>query len=107
LWLSDVDCQVSLANNQEVVENPAIRVEEIVATARLPRLDKSEEHVPAGKKLIAFDEALEVLSSDEAFKATVYSMNTLLIEKGIYSPEEFRFHFRQSAQKQLRKRAKP
>jgi hypothetical protein len=26
-------------------------------------------------------------------------MNTLLVEKGIYSPEEFEFHFRQWAQK--------
>jgi hypothetical protein len=75
-----------------------------VATARLPRVEKSEEHIPTGKKLISFEEALEVLSSDEAFKATVYAMNTLLIEKGVYSPEEFRFQFRQSAQKQLRRR---
>jgi hypothetical protein len=26
-------------------------------------------------------------------------MNTLLVHKGIYSPEEFEFHFRQFAQK--------
>lgn len=75
-----------------------------MATARLPKFDNSEEHIPAGKELISFDEALEVLSSDEAFKATVYAMNTLLINKGVYSPEEFRFQFRQSAQKQLRRR---
>lgn len=35
--------------------------------------------------------------------ATVYAMNTLLIEKGIYSTEELDFHIRQWAQKQLRK----
>jgi hypothetical protein len=42
---------------------------------------------------------MEVLSRDERFKATVYAMNTLLVEKGIYSPEEFEFHFRHWAQK--------
>jgi hypothetical protein len=35
------------------------------------------------------------------FHATVYSMNTLLVQKGIYSPEEFEFQFRQFAQKNL------
>jgi hypothetical protein len=29
-------------------------------------------------------------------------MNTLLVQKGIYSPEEFEFQFRQFAQKKLR-----
>jgi hypothetical protein len=28
-------------------------------------------------------------------------MNTLLVQKGIYSPEEFEFQFRQFAQKNL------
>jgi hypothetical protein len=28
-------------------------------------------------------------------------MNTLLVQKGIYSPEEFEFQFRQFAQKHL------
>ena len=31
-------------------------------------------------------------------------MNTLLIAKGVYSAQEFRFQFRQSAQRQLRKK---
>ncbi len=60
---------------------------------------RSYSDVPEGKSLISFEDAMEVLSRDERFKATVYAMNTLLVEKGIYSPEEFEFHFRQWAQK--------
>jgi hypothetical protein len=55
-----------------------------------------------GEELIAFDEAMDRLSREERFRATVYAMNTLLVQKGIYSPEEFEFQFRQFAQKQLR-----
>jgi hypothetical protein len=54
------------------------------------------------KDLISFDEAMEKLSREERFRATVYSMNTLLVQKGVYSPEEFEFQFRQFAQKNLR-----
>lgn len=54
--------------------------------------------VPQDGSLISLEEAMELLSRDERFKATVYAMNTLLVEKGIYSPEEFEFHFRQWAQ---------
>ncbi|MDR3749448.1 MAG: hypothetical protein P4M04_15100 [Acidobacteriota bacterium] len=60
---------------------------------------RSYSAVPEGKSLISFEEAMNELSRDERFKATVYAMNTLLVEKGIYSPEEFEFHFRQWAQK--------
>ena len=38
---------------------------------------------------MSFDEALNLASRDEAFKATVYAMNTLLISKGVYTREEF------------------
>lgn len=55
-----------------------------------------------GKELIGYDEAVERLSREERFRATVYAMNTLLVQKGIYSPEEFEFQFRQFAQKNLR-----
>jgi hypothetical protein len=41
------------------------------------------------------------LSRDQRFGATLYSMNTLLVQKGIYSPEEFELQFRQFAQKNL------
>ena len=53
-------------------------------------------------KLISYDEAMDRLSREERFHATVYAMNTLLVQKGIYSPEEFEFQFRQFAQKNLR-----
>jgi hypothetical protein len=52
--------------------------------------------------LISFEEAMERLSREERFRATVYAMNTLLVQKGIYSPEEFEFQFRQFAKKNLR-----
>jgi hypothetical protein len=54
------------------------------------------------KDLISFDEAMERLSREERFRATVYAMNTLLVQKGIYSPDEFEWQFRQFAQKQLK-----
>jgi hypothetical protein len=66
------------------------------------RVDQSEHAVSHGKELMSFEEAMERLSRDEHFRATVYSMNTLLVQKGIYSPEEFEFQFRQFAQKHLR-----
>lgn len=47
-----------------------------------------------------FDEAMERLTRDDRFKATVYAMNTLLIQKGVYSQEEFEFHFCEWARKQ-------
>ena len=56
----------------------------------------------ANRDLISFEEAMEKLSRDDRFRATVYSMNTLLVQKGIYSPEEFELHFRQFAQKQIK-----
>lgn len=53
-------------------------------------------------QLVSFEEAMTKLSRDDRFRATVYAMNTLLVQKGIYSPEEFELHFRQFAQKQLK-----
>ncbi len=38
---------------------------------------------------MTYEEAMKVASRDEAFKATVYAMNTLLIHRGIYTQEEF------------------
>ncbi|MCL4524815.1 MAG: hypothetical protein M1453_08350 [Acidobacteria bacterium] len=52
---------------------------------------------------MSFDEALEVLSRDERFRATVYAMNTLLIGKGIYSTEEFERLFCEHAQNVMRR----
>ena len=55
----------------------------------------------AGNKgdFVSFEEAMNRLSRDDRFRATVYAMNTLLVQKGVYSPEEFEFQFRQFAEK--------
>jgi len=42
---------------------------------------------------MTFHEAVELASREERFRATVYAMNTLLIEKGIYSKGEFEARF--------------
>jgi hypothetical protein len=65
-------------------------------------VDRSQEATSNGKDLIGFDEAMDRLSREERFHATVYAMNTLLVQKGIYSPAEFELQFRQFAQKSLR-----
>jgi hypothetical protein len=52
--------------------------------------------------LIGFEDAMNRLSREDRFRATVYAMNTLLVQKGIYSPEEFEYQFRQFAQKNLK-----
>jgi len=52
---------------------------------------------------MSYDEALEFLSRDDRFKATVYAMNTLLIHKGIYSREEYEKLFIEYAAKERRK----
>lgn len=65
------------------------------------QVDQSEQTVSHCKDLISFDDAMDRLSRDERFRATVYAMNTLLVQKGVYSPEEFEFQFRQFAQKNL------
>jgi len=64
-------------------------------------VDQSHHKASPARELISFDEAMEQLSREERFRATVYAMNTLLVQKGIYSPEEFEFQFRQFAQKHL------
>ena len=38
---------------------------------------------------MSYEKALDLLSRDDRFKATIYAMNTLLIHKGIYTQEEF------------------
>jgi hypothetical protein len=75
-----------------------------MATARVPKVTDYDERIPAGKTLISYEEAVDSLTGNEKFRATVYAMNTLLIQKGCYSAEEFEFQFRQSAQKQLKKK---
>jgi hypothetical protein len=53
---------------------------------------------------MSFDEALEVASRDESFKATVDAMNTLLIHKGIYAQEEFQALFVEWVEKEAGRR---
>ena len=65
-------------------------------------LSRMETPAKDPETLMTFDEAMRLLAQDERFRATVYAMNTLLVQKGIYSPEEFEFHFRQWAQKHRR-----
>ncbi len=52
---------------------------------------------------MSFEEALNLASRDEAFKATIYAMNTLLIDKGIYTREEFESLFVEWMHKEQRR----
>jgi hypothetical protein len=52
---------------------------------------------------MSFEEALAQASRDVGFKATVYAMNTLLIHKGIYTPEEFQVLFVEWVEKERRR----
>jgi hypothetical protein len=52
---------------------------------------------------MSFEEALQKASRSERFMATVYAMNTLLIHKGIYTPEEFEQIFVEWVKKEERK----
>ena len=49
---------------------------------------------------MSFQEALDSLSRDDRFKATVYAMNSLLIQRGIYTRNEFETLFTEWAEKQ-------
>jgi hypothetical protein len=57
--------------------------------------------VTTAEHLISFNDAMERMSRDDRFRATIYAVNTLLVQKGVYSPEEFEFQFCQFAQKNL------
>ena len=63
---------------------------------------RPEAAISEDKNLISFEEAMDKLSREDRFRATVYAMNTLLVQKGIYSPDEFEFQFRQFAHKNLK-----
>ena len=49
---------------------------------------------------MSFEEAIDVLSRDERFKATIYAMNSLLMQKGVYTREEFERVFTEWAAKE-------
>jgi hypothetical protein len=57
--------------------------------------------IAAWRAVMSFEEALEVVSRDDRFKATIYAMNTLLIEKGVYSREEFETLFVEWVRKEV------
>ena len=53
---------------------------------------------------MSFEEALQASTRDEGFKATIYAMNSLLIQNGIYTQEEFQKLFVEWVEKEQRKR---
>ena len=55
---------------------------------------------------MSFHEALQSASRSERFMATVYTMNTLLIHKGVCTSEEFERVFVEWVQKENRKAAR-
>ncbi|HKS65633.1 MAG TPA: hypothetical protein VJR26_00220 [Candidatus Acidoferrales bacterium] len=56
---------------------------------------------------MSFDEAIEMASRDERFMATVYTMNTLLVQKGIYTQKEFEQLFVEWIGKENQKKRRP
>ncbi|HXY25758.1 MAG TPA: hypothetical protein VEI73_13975 [Candidatus Acidoferrum sp.] len=55
---------------------------------------------------MSYEQAMKVASRDEAFKAAVYAMNTLLIHKGIYTQQEFERLFVEWVKKEESKKAR-
>jgi hypothetical protein len=55
---------------------------------------------------MSYEEAMGLASRDEAFKATVYAMNTLLVHKGIYAQDEFQKVFVEWVEKEESKKAR-
>jgi hypothetical protein len=49
---------------------------------------------------------MRLASRDEAFKATIYAMNTRLVHKGIYTPGEFKKIFVEWVEKEEAKKAR-
>lgn len=52
---------------------------------------------------LTFEKALDALSREERFMATVSAMNSLLVKKGVYSSAEFQEIFVEWAAAQLEK----
>jgi hypothetical protein len=55
---------------------------------------------------MSYEEAMRKASRDEAFKATVYAMNSLLIQKGIYTQDEFQQLFAEWVKKEESKKTR-
>ena len=62
------------------------------------------DEIQEREERMRFEEAIEVASRDEGFKASVYAMNALLIQKGVYTQEEFRAFFVEWIEKELRRK---
>jgi hypothetical protein len=75
----------------------------MATVVRTVRTEKGDKMIPLGKTLINYEDALAQLTVDQRLRATAYAINTLLLARGVYTAEEFRFQFRQSAQ-QLHKK---
>lgn len=52
---------------------------------------------------MSYEDALQIASRDDRFKATVYAMNSLLIHKGVYTQQEFEQLFVEWVAKEQRK----
>jgi hypothetical protein len=76
----------------------------LVAVLCIDRWETTCFHVGWGTSEMSFEEALETASRDDSFKATVYAMNTLLIQKGIYTQGEFEGLFVEWVEKEQRRR---
>jgi len=57
-------------------------------------------------KTLSYEKAMLLASRDEAFKATIYAMNTLLVHKGIYTQDEFQKVFVEWVEKEEAKKAR-
>ena len=55
---------------------------------------------------MSYEKAMLLASRDEAFKATVYAMNTLLVHKGVYTQVEFQKFFVEWVKKEEAKKAR-
>jgi hypothetical protein len=64
------------------------------------------EQSKSGSAALSMPEVVKLLSREERFMATVAAMNTLLIEKRIYTQEEFDAIFCQWAAAEVTKRKK-
>lgn len=55
---------------------------------------------------MSYEEAVERASREEAFRATVYAVNTLLIHKGIYTAAEYRQLFTEWVEKEEQRKSR-
>ena len=62
--------------------------------------------IGAGAQTLSYEKAMRLASRDEAFKATIYAMNTLLVHKGIYTQGEFQKVFVEWVEKEEAKKAR-